>query len=360
MIKSEILYEFTFGEVPAYFLKGDYREETIPFAYDSFVAGITPPWNKALRMDSDLDAQYNQHLFLERVETEVECDANCVKDEETGGRVIITHVNDVEKKTGCSRCKGTGFINGRSPLGVTVVRPDAFDGADIPFPGVTYIEKPTEIIELTEKKVDKLLSAGFAAVNMEIIDKVGENQSGVAKSIDRSELMSFLSKVSDNLFDNILGNGYKFISLWRYSVVNDAGFPTINKPTNFNALNEAMLVEEIKTISEAGLDTTSYENDLIERRYPNDIQKQQYNKNVLSLDPMVGKTTEEKAEIKMNGGVTQIQFIVSSNIRGFILDALEEKEDFFELKRSEKQTILNALAQKQIVSQVPITKTDAS
>lgn len=359
-VEIEVLYDFSFGEVPAFFLKGDYREETVPFAYDSFVSGIAPCWNKALRMDSDLDAQYNQHLFLERVETETECNAGCVKDEETGSQVIITHVNDVEKKTTCSSCKGTGWINGRSPLGVTVVKSEAFDGNDARFPGVTYIEKPTEIIELTEKKVEQLVSQGFAAVNMSIIDNVGANQSGLAKTIDRSELLSFLSKVSDNLFDNIIGNSYRFISLWRYSVVNDVTIPTINKPTNFNAMNESMLVEEIKTISDAGLDTTSYENDLIERRYPNDLFKQEYNKNVLSLDPLVGKTSEEKAEIKMNGGVTQEQFIVSSNIRGFILDAIEENEDFFEKKRSEKQEILNALARKQIVKQIPITNPDAS
>ena len=98
---------------------------------------------------------------------------------------------------------------------------------------------------------------------MDIIDKVGENQSGKAKAIDRGELNSFLNKVSDNLFDNIITNAFKYISLWRYNVVNDVTFPVINKPTTFNALNESLLVEEIKTIADAGLDTTQYELDLI-------------------------------------------------------------------------------------------------
>jgi len=353
-VSIEMLYEFDFGEVPAYFMKGDYREETIPFAYDSFIAGILPYWNKVIRMDSDLDAQYNQHLFLERVEVEVECDAGCKQDIDSGTRVTTRISNGKEIKTPCHRCAGSGWINGRSPLGVTTVRKDAFEGEGSEFPGVTYIDKPIDIVELTEKKITSLISQGFSSINMDIIDKVGENQSGVAKTIDRSELNSFMTKISDNLFDNILANAYKFVSLWRYSVVNETVLPVINKPTNFNAMNEAMLVEEIKVISEAGLDTTQYEMDLVDRRYPNDLGKQLYNKNVLSLDPLAGKTNEEKVDIKLSGGVTQEQFIISSNIRGFILDAIALNEDFLLGTREEKQAKLNELAKAQIVEPIVI------
>jgi len=187
---------------------------------------------------------------------------------------------------------------------------------------------------------------------MDIIDKVGENQSGTAKVIDRSELNSFLNKVSDNLFDNIIFNAYKFISLWRFNVVNEVTFPVINKPTNFNALNEGMLIEEIKTISEAGLDTTQYELDLIDKKYPNDKEKQLYNKNVLTLDPLAGRTEEEKVDIRLSGGVTQEQFIISSNIRGFLLDAIEKDEDFLLKSREEKQNKLNELAKAQIIKPI--------
>ena len=353
-VEVETLYEFTFGEVPAFELKGDYREETVPFAYDSFVSGILAYWNKAVRMDSDLDAQYNQHLFLERVETEVQCDAGCVKDVENGTRVTTRLVNNKEIKEVCKRCTGTGWINGRSPMGVTTVRADAFEGDDPNFPGVTYIEKPTAIVELTEKKVASLISDGLSAVNMDIINNVGENQSGVAKTIDRSELQSFMTKVSDNLFDNVLANSYKFISLWRYTVVNDAVLPVLNKPTNFHAMNEAMLVEEIKTISDAGLDTTQYELDLVERRYPNDIEKQLFNKNVLTLDPLAGKTNDEKVDIRLSGGVTQEQFIISSNIRGFLMDAIEKDPDFLNKTREQKMNVLEQLAKNQIVQPVKI------
>jgi hypothetical protein len=357
-VEIEVLFEFDFGEAPAFFMKGDYREETIPFAYDSFISGILPYFNKVVRMDSDLDAQYNQHLFLERVEIEIECTAHgCQHSSALGMNVITKLVNGVEKEVACSSCNGKGWINGRSPLGVTSVRKDMFEGENSSeFPGVTYIDKPTEIITLTENKIKELISQGFASINMDIIDRVGENQSGVAKSIDRSELNGFLGKISDNLFDNIIYNSFKFISLWRYSVVDEVTFPVINKPTSFNALNESLLVEEIKTISEAGLDTTQYELDLIDKKYPNDHDKQLYNKNVLTLDPLAGKSGEEKVDIRLSGGITQEQFIISSNIRGFLLDAIEEDEDFLNKSRKEKQMKLDQLAKAQIIK--PISNAD--
>lgn len=355
-VSIEVLFEFDFGEAPAYFMKGDYREETIPFAYDSFVSGILPYWNKVIRMDSDLDAQYNQHLFLERVEIEVECSNNCQRDADLGINVVIKLVNGVEQKVTCKSCGGSGWINGRSPYGVTTRRKDAFedDKGGSEFPGVAYIDKPTEIVELTEKKVTELISKGFSSVNLDIIDKVGANQSGVAKTIDRSELFSFLNKVSDNLFDNIIKNAYKYISLWRFGVINEATFPVINKPTSFDALNESLLVEEIKLLSEAGIDTTQLELDLIDKKFPNDKQKQLFNKNIIDLDSLSGKTEEQKLEVKMGGGVTQEQFIISSNIRGFILDALEKDEEFLTKSREDKLKKLDELAKAQIVKPIEI------
>lgn len=345
-VSIEILYEFDFGEAPAYFMKGDYRKDSIPFAYDSFVSGIIPFWNKAIRLDSDMDAQYNQHLFLERVERETECTSGCSKNKDKGVNTILS--NGVEIV--CSDCKGTGWVNGRSPYGVTTVRADAFEGDNAgAFPGVQYIDKPIDIVELTEKKIDKLISKGFQSINMDIIDKVGENQSGVAKNFDRDELNTFISKISDNIFDNILYNAFRFISLWRYSTINEVEFPVINKPTTFSILNESMIVQEIETMSKAGLNTTQYEMDLIEKRYPNDTDKKLFNQNVISLDPLAGKTEEEKTDIKLNGGVTQEQYIISSMIRSFLLTAIDENPDFLDLSRDKKIDKLMKLAKKQII-----------
>jgi len=354
VVDIETLFTYGFGEPPAYFLKGDYREGTIPFAFDSYVSGILPHWNKAVRMESDLDAQYVNHAYLERIQVEVECDAGCQNiDGHHGFMKESPRLNNGEEVfVDCQRCKGSGFINGRSPYGVTSVRKDNFEdasGSGIEFPGVKYIDKPTEIVELMQNKIDSLLSKGFSSINMDIIDKVGENQSGKAKDIDRTELSSFLTKVSDNMFDNIIKNAFKFIAKWRFDVIDQAMLPIINKPTTFNALNESLLVEEIQTLNEAGINTTQFELDLISKKFPNDMGKQLFMRNVIELDPLTGKTEEEKANIVLAGGVTREQFIISSNIRGFLLDAIEKQSDFLEQSREVKLNKLVELAKAQIV-----------
>ncbi len=361
-VEVEILFQFDFGEAPAFFMKGDYRAETIPFAYNSFVSGILPFWNKAIRMDSDLDAQYVQHLYTERVEMEVGCDAGCHRDADEGIHMTVRLVNGEERKSVCNKCGGNGWSNGRSPYGVTSVRKDALEGVDSggEFPGVTYIDKPTDIVDLTQNKIDKLISQGFQSISMDIIDKVGDNQSGIAKTIDRSELNSFFNKVSDNLFDNILFNSYKFISLWRFSVVGDPVMPTINKPTVFDTANIPMLVNEIEQLSKAGVDTTQLELDLIDKKFPNDTDKQKFNKNIINLDPLSGKTEDDKTDIKLNGGVTQEQYILSSNIRGFILDAVNKDIDFLDKPRDVKQAALLELARRQIIQPIEIGITEES
>jgi len=360
VVSIEVEFTHNFGEPPAYFLGGDYREETVPFAFDSYVSGILPFWNKAVRMESDLDAQYVNHNYLERVEVEVECDAGCQNIDGVYGEMREKNTrlsNGEEIFVTCKRCAGSGFVNGRSPMGVTTVRKDAFEGANggMEFPGVAYIEKPIDIVELQEKKIDLLISKGFSSINMDIIDKVGENQSGKAKDIDRTELSSFLNKVADNMFDNILKNAFKYIAMWRFSVINDVVLPIINKPTTFNALNESLLVDEIKTLNEAGINTTQFELDLIAKKFPNDMAKQMFMKNIIELDPLSGKTEEEKANIVLTGGATREQFIISSNIRGFILDAMEKNEGFLEESRESKMKKLVELAKKQLVLPIDLS-----
>ena len=182
--------------------------------------------------------------------------------------------------------------------------------------------------------------------------RLESRQSGIAKTIDRDELFSFLTKFSDNLFDNVIKNAYRFISLWRFSVVDDVTFPIINKPTSFNALSDSILVDEIKLLSDAGVDTTQFELDLINKKFPNDDKKREFNKNIIELDPLAGKTTEEKNETLMGGGVTREDYIISSNIRSMLSDAVEDNEGFFELSRKEKKAILQNLAKSKITAPI--------
>lgn len=362
--EQEVLYEHNFGETPAFLLGGDYATDTFPFAYVSFISDVVPFWNKAIRQESDLDAQYVQHMYLERVELEVDCDNNCYFDEQEGLHVV--RVQDGECIT-CHRCKGTGKIKGRSPYGVTSVKKDEMgvDRNQI-FPGVEYIDKPIDIVTKAEERVDSLITKGLATLNMEFLSKVPLNESGKSKEVDREEVSSWLSDVSDNIFDNILANSYKYVNMWRYFILFNGNkerlkdnLPIIHKPINFSVITDEIIAQQMNSFKNAGVsdETLSImESDLIDKRFSSDIERKKLLKAVLDLDPMPSKTEEDKMTILANRGTTQENYIISSNIKPFILEALGEDDGFLEKSRDEQLDKLKEMAGRLMPQpQTPIT-----
>lgn len=333
----EELFKYTFDRVPAYKLGGKVISGDFPIRYESFISGILPYWNKAVRLDSDLDAQYVQHMYLERVEMETECSAGCHKNE-AGKHIRL--IND--KEVVCSDCKGTGWITGRTPYGTTSVKKDDFEANNTIFPGVQYIEKNTEIVDKVEDKIDKLISKGFAAINLDVLDKVGDNQSGIAKVIDRDALNSFFSRVSNNLYDNIYWNALELISLWRYETI--VPF-TINKPVNFDYSSIESITDDLKTLRDSGASPhviALTEKDLIGKKYFG--EKNKISNDVIDLDPYYGKNEEDKANMLLAGGASRVDYIISSNIYQFIMRAYSENKDFYSLDRSKKVETLKKYA----------------
>jgi len=338
--ETTVLFKHDIGILPVVTLGGEYVDGTFPFLYESYVSGVLPFWNKALRLDSDIDANYIQHLYLERVEIQVECDNNlCGQNGAKIGEVCGTN----NRMSQCSRCNGTGYITGRSPYGVTSVKKDALSGENIEFPGVTYVSKPTEIVEIAERKLKSFIDDGFSAINMDILANAGENQSGVAKTIDRTDLDSFLGMVSNNIFDNIIYNSINIINLMRYkSVLGESVYenmPVINKPTHFDVLSSQQIISEITPNLPNQLKDVLLI-DVINKRFPNDYFQREYNVALIELDPLRGKTEDEKMIGTTNGWISKQDATLSANISKYILDAHHKYEDFFEKTREEKLALL--------------------
>lgn len=340
-----VIYTHNLGFCPVITLAGEYKDNTFPFLYESYVSGVLPFWNKALRLDSDVDANYISHLYLERVEIQVECDAaGCGQNGAPQG-----HVCSNDKTYKCERCAGTGFISGRSPYGVTSVKRDQISGNEPTFPGVAYIDKPTNIVEIAEKKLAQLIDQGYEAVCMDILKNVGTDQSGVAKTVDRTDLDSFLMTISDNLFGNIISNSLFIISAMRYTPIQGIDYkeqlPTVNKPTHFDVLSSSQIIAEIGQFPQLPNQLKDVLlMDAIDKKFPNDYFEREYNKAVIKLDPLRGKSTDDKFTAQTNGWITKEDAIISENISNFILDAYEENDQFFELTRDEQYTILEAMA----------------
>lgn len=345
---AEAVFTYEFTEPPVFFIGGDYLPNVIPYTHKSFMSGVVPFWNKAIRIDSDLDANYVTHMYQERVELELECTADCRKYEEEG---FYGHVKDGECVR-CNTCKGTGKMNGRSPFSSTVIKKEEFGENPQVFPGIQYIDKPIEIVELSERKIENLKNQGFSAINMDILNKVGENQSGVAKTIDRSDLNSYIHKVSDNIYDNIIENTYKYVNAFRYGTLLKGdkltdNLPTINKPTRFDIITIALLIEELKIAKEAGASDETLallEKEIVDNKFVNDLSKRAFIDNVLKLDPMPNKDEGDKVLILSSRGTTIENYIISSNIKPFIIRAIGADEEFFTKTFEEKMAVLMGFA----------------
>ena len=345
---QEVLYDMDFDKVPAFELKGDVMPSFFPLVYESYTSGVLPYWNKVVRMTSDLDAQFVQHMYLERVEMEVECDAGCEQRDGVGSFVILKSNG---KPTQCKKCSGTGKVTGRSPYGVTSIKRDSFVDKDPIFPGVTYIEKNTDIVKLADEKIQNLIDQGFSSVNMDVLIKSQDNQSGIAKQLDREPLNDYLLKVSDNVFDNLITNSITYINWWRYSFLGDESLesqmPSINKPTSFDVETTNSITRQLQDLENTG--TTNnvkllLERDLVDKRFPNDQGKRDFNKTVIELDPLAGYKPQDKVEFKLNQGVSQSNFVISVNIDQFVIRAISEDPEFTSLDFATKMKKMNEYA----------------
>ena len=352
------LLSYNLSDPPVFELGGEYVSGTYPMIYESFMSGILPFWNDAVREYSDKQANFVQHVYLERVEMQVSCDnRGCMPQDELQGMYGIKSGDGCKV---CERCSGTGYISGRSPYGITVVKDkDWKEGQEsMEFPGVTYIDKPTEIVTLLTDDIKELIKKGFEAINMDILNEVGENQSGVAKTIDRSDLDAFLLSISNRLF-NIYSMAAYYIGYFRYSnVLQDWQdyLPDVNKPTNFDVLTSGMLADILQAAKQAKLNPhliDELEKDYVNKQFGSNEKLRRKHTLYIELDPLSNVSEEDKYTRLINGGITRTDYIVSSNIKQFVNRALQE-QDFLELERSEQLAILRGYAQEQVQTIQPI------
>lgn len=339
------------GEPPVITLGGEFVQDTWPFMYESYMSGILPFWNDAIREYSDKQANYVQHVYLERVEVQVKCDAQGCRFVPEKGYHGIT-VGDTCKE--CSRCKGSGYITGRTPYGLTVVKDEGvFKETNPLFPGVHYISKPTDIVKLLDDDIDKLIGRGYEAINMDILYSVGANQSGIAKQYDRSDLERYLMAISNNIFDNIIYYTYKYIAGWRYGYATNEWMellPEITKPTNFDVLSTEILAAQLKDARAANLNPAlidQMELDLINRQFAGNEKLKLRHAAFIKLDPLSNIGEEEKFTRYSNGVISEVDYIISSNIKKFIAQAIEENIDFLEQGYTEQYAKMVSYAEAQ-------------
>jgi len=289
---EERSFTHALGRTPAFRLGGVITGDDYPYFYESYIAGVLPHWDKAIQIQSDLDAQIVLHAYLEKWEFDsVQC-PDC-----EGQGVVYDPGDQAKHREGgqhqCHRCGGAGKI-AKNPFDIYTVNHDAF-GPDSPppVPPAGYIDKPIDILDKLRDEVNLNISQGYSAINMEVVENVPEIQSGIAKTIDRQDLDSFLLQYSNHIFDYVLPNIINFTIQWRYvphliGAIGDYGY-TITKPVRFDVLSIQHLMAEFAQAREAKLDNNviaAYEIDIIEKLFSG-TQKEK-SKVIIRLDKYTG------------------------------------------------------------------------
>lgn len=346
------MYNHNIGELPAFHAGGLFHarvnNDTI---YESRIAGMVPSLNEAAREYSDLQAEILQHIHSEKwAFANVECPVchgmgKVYKKDENG--------NDTEEMEECPQCHGRGSISNVSPYGLYTINAQRFGEASIPAPPMGYVSKDTAIAAFAHEHFKQHLKDALAAVNMEFLAESPMSQSGTAKAYDKDELNNFVNGIAEDLV-RILDLCYFFINEYRNMLIepNEEDrrkmLPQINVPTKYDILTTTALMEELKAAKEAKV------NPLIIRRLEIDYAKKQFNTDpevahlieaTFDLDPMFGKTEEEKMTMLQNKGVTELNYIISSNVAAFVQRAVKESPDFLQLDHKQQLATLTKYAE---------------
>lgn len=249
-------YEHNIGKLPVWTLGG------IPEAmdngteiYKSYFEPAVPFWNLAITHESDLFGAYINHLHPIRAELSEECDY--LENGQKCKRGTV-HFPDGAKKM-CPSCHGSGLKSVKSPYGIYRYNKEKLSEGGATLEPVQYITVPTEPTKMLEERVEKQHEKGLYALNMDILNKIGENQSGIAKVIDRDELYDFLFSISTRMFGH-LEKIFEFINYIMFAPgdINaqrdpSKNLPKIQAPTQFDISSAIELIEEMKLAKEAGL-----------------------------------------------------------------------------------------------------------
>ena len=335
-------------EIPAWSLRGVSDSlDNGDIIFKSFIHAASPHWNKAIIHDSDVDGAYIKHLNPQRYRIGEECQHFIEKDGtdyrcHNGWIKLGTPSDPSAGLITCPKCKGSGHaVN--SPYEDYVIQKSKLD-PETPFPPVGYVNVPVDATKMVEEKVDMHIKKGMWAINMDIEDKVGENQSGVAKVIDRQAQSDKMYELATVEFDIHLNLQYYFINKYMFEVSDrskgknaDENLPQINKPTRFDIQTITELVASYDVGQKSGLDKNYLKTQMKEiimkdlSTNPEEKDKALF---LIDIDPLPGYTVDEV--LSLDGKVKKTDVVIHFNLSNFLEKALIESDKFMELDRKQQ------------------------
>lgn len=327
------------------------------FLFESRIKGVLPNLNEAVAEYTDLQAGKRLHIYPERWEySQHECGpckgSGQVKNPDwTPGSGAHNSIN-------CRLCGGLGYIASSGPYSKIIVKPVQAGSTPLPNPPAGFIEKDVEIIRIMDESWRRHIFDALAAINFQFLDQSPLNQSGVAKEVDKEELNNTVHAIAEDLV-RIMDETYRRVAYFRYKTLYtidqiEEMLPSIAVPDHFDLLSSQFMQEEIGKAKSSKLNPTivsAMEIEYSGKRFINEPEVKDRLELILRLDPLPNVTEDEKMSMLSNKGITQINYVISSNIQAFVQRALNEDDNFATLDLEEQIAKMQEYAKAQIDEQ---------
>lgn len=192
-----------------------------------------------------------------------------------------------------------------------------------------------------------------------------ENQSGISKAYDRTELFDFLGKVRDLCYDKHLTDIFYFFAKYMFIGKTDEQIadiePNITKPVDFDIFTTQELSDQLKVAKGSSINPsylTVKQIEIQNKEFAGEPELRDTLNLILDLDPYAEMSRDDISLIVMNGTAPKTNVIIHDNIRPFIRRAQEEVEDFAALEYVKQMEILTGYAKE--VEEMNKVKVDQS
>lgn len=356
--KFDILYDHGLGYVPFVRNSKIIIDSDNGAILDSYISGILPHFDQAVLQNMDKLVSIKMHAYPEKAIFVAE---DCNECKGTGTVIVPSVSAEGLARTGsCHACSGSGMATS-SPFGITKVRPNRVNENALPdWAPAKYIEKDLSAVEFMSKDITALITNGLSAVNMDFLAEVPLAESGTSKAYDWEQANLFLYTIAEDVFGRMMPKTIKCFNDLRYGKFLEIGSKELNDqisiysvPQNYDIITASSIQEQIKSATDAGISPSV--RDKMEIAYVNktfsgnsDVIK--FETAVIELDPLRGKSTDEKIGLSSIGTISRLDMIISEYIARLVMVASIENKDFYELSYDEKYKIISDLATKLYLS----------
>ncbi len=343
-IEAEV-FPHNFGYVPCHPIGNLIEKNTVEaILFKSRIESMLPYLDEALREYNDLQAVVVQHSNPKFWMYEAQDCAKC--------RGVGTVKNSEGVSIKCATCGGRGSAP-VNPFDITVVRPSTGDQQDTPTPPMGYVTLDQAFIETQDKRIANHVYSALSTINMQYLANTPLTQSGVAKEIDKDELKNFYFSYGEDIV-RVLDLVTWDILNYRYGQMNvdlEELRPFIPVPTKLNTVTNGIIMEELKGMKSAGLNSEIVKSGylaLIENQYSNEPEQKMVLMEKINMDFLAGLSDDSiNLSMQMNT-VDRLDVVIHYNI-GFLIDqaiALDKK--YFDKPEIERYDILRGLAEKKV------------